>query len=166
MATKTISPSIKQVWIYFCWHCGKVAPKKEECCKLICKKSHKRHITKNPQQQTTLWQKSNSKTFSNRFQDVKGSTKNDKMNEKDPSFRETEFLAKITSYKAKLENTQWACTWLVCGANHHFIWNRNALLKYRDIELVPVETCNGSAHNIGEGNMEFNLSVHKIILFC
>lgn len=65
----------------------------------------------------------------------------------------------------KLANNQSACTWLGCGASNPYISNRGAFIAYRDIELVAVEVCNGSAHIIWKGNVEIKLSGHTIILF-
>ena len=75
-------------------------------------------------------------------------------------------MSKFRSYKSETGIGKSDATWLDCGANDHFMWNKSVFNSYKSISPTPVETCNGTAYIIGEGSVRFKFDTEEITIHC
>lgn len=70
------------------------------------------------------------------------------------------------AHRASTQKARYTDTWLNCGANCHFVWNRNALKCQESLPPNSVDTCNGSAKILGQGNVTFYFNNSVDTLLC
>ena len=76
------------------------------------------------------------------------------------------FFSKMVSFKSNNGTNHTDKTWLDCGANDNFVWDRSSFCTYKEIPLTSVETCNGKSDIVGEGDVKFMLGKEEVILKC
>ena len=76
------------------------------------------------------------------------------------------FFTKLLSFKSNTQANKSDQTWLDCGANNNFVWDRSVFVTYKETPVQHVETCNGTSEMVGEGDVKFLLGEKVITLKC
>lgn len=150
-----------------CWHCGKKGHTRAECRKRLREEKSKRNHCGKWTSNTP--QKSKEKKHKPFEADASSDESEDdtrKRHRKNGSHSARGFLAKLRSYMTKSSQPKSEKTWLDCGANEHFVWNREKFSCYRAIEPSAVETCGGASRIIGEGDVTFKIGSMDVTLTC
>lgn len=155
-----------------CWYCGKIGHTKDECRQR--RKDNRRNYKseyKNDRGRPRGIHKNRESRHMNGWnnrpndRNFPSESRNTAPNGHEVD-RRTGFLARNRALKASSWKNKTDETWLDCGANDHFVWDRKAFKNYNSIPSTPVDTCDGVAQITGEGDVTFKLDHREITLRC
>lgn len=78
--------------------------------------------------------------------------------------RPSGFLAK--AHQASTRKVKTSDTCLDCGANNYFFWDQKAFESFESQHSSSVDTCNGSAQILGQGQVTFHFTNSIVTLLC
>lgn len=152
-----------------CWYCGKRGHIQSECRLRLRQNPHhsfkqQRHGRGN--RGRSFNQRSNNNN--SRRQGIRETHFEDQLNQ-DHRYNQHQargFMTRLQALSVSTAGSKPQKTWLDCGANDHFIRDREVFTTYEPVDRATVNTCAGTGTIFGKGLVRFQTSTATLSLQC